>query len=358
MEYSERERLLSSIASPYLLCRVGSQDYILKHPHAATRYKADLVYQYALEDCRFEEFLQAPAPYLVNQGLIVANYEESITALTKSIKDLQVELYKSLINPVAQKDIRKRLGLTREKLNKTLNAKHMLDEVTPEGHASLCRLQYLIFKMTYYRGGRLWTRRADINYKIMERLIYLYLTSRIDSTRLRELARTEPWGTIYTAGKPNPFGVKAVDLTENQRDLLYYTTMYENANQSMEPPSEDVLKDDDIFDGWMHETIRRSKEDKKERTVKNSVGKKYQDAQELFIPINRVDSSGRVKTPEEIEEELKEINSLNDFSVTMLKKQRTAAIHAHGEISEAQLPDKQMELQNMARENALKSRKK
>ncbi len=345
MEYSERERLINQIASRNLYIQLNKLNFVLKHPRVELKYRADLVYKQALENSRFEEFLTVPTNVLVKRGVLIPNHEESIAALTKVITDLQVELFRNLINPIAQKDIRKRLKLTKEKLLQTIQKKHALDDVTLEGFANLSRLQFLIFKITFYRGKRFWSRLNQINYNIMEKLIYKYVASRVETSKIRELARTEPWHTIYTAGRPNPFGCKAVDLTDNQKELIYYTELYENASKAMEPPSEEVVKDDDIFDGWMHETIRKSKEDKKENTHKKAVGKKYENAQELFIPATSL-------------EEAKQIDALNELSASMLKKKREAVIELRQEMNEAQLPDKQMEIQNQLRENILKAKGK
>lgn len=354
MDYTERERLVNQIASTRTIVVLANKKYFLKQPTAEIRYEADLAYLDALDDGKFEDFLNFPLNYLVNEGLLIANYEQSISELTKSITNLQVDLYKALVNPAIQKDIRKRLSLVRKKLNETVRAKHVLDDTTLEGYANLIRLQFLIFKITYRHGKRYWTSKSEVNYKLMENLIFNYVKSRIETSKIRELARTEPWHTIYNAGRPNPFGVKAKDLNENQRELLYYTELYENAGKSLEPPTEEIMNDDDVFDGWLTCTIQKMKEERQGRTQKNVLGGIHEKASEIFIPIQQRDSEGNIKTPEMIQQEIQAIDNLNDLSVKIMKDRRSVTIKAKGELAECELPDKQMELQSLLRENALK----
>lgn len=76
----------------------------------------------------------------------------------------------------------------------------------------------------------------------------------LPSKEIREVARSLEWRLTWVLNRENLesiFNKKIGDLNLNQRLLIYWSRVYDSAIESMEPPSSDVVSDDDKFDDWL-----------------------------------------------------------------------------------------------------------
>lgn len=118
---------------------------------------------------------------------------------------------------------------------------------------------------------------------------------------------------------------------------MLWSQTYDNIHESLECPSEDVIDDDDLLDGWFiiqkRKRIRESKEKEIDASTKNE---KIKSAQELFI----IPREGQKHSS---------IYELNSRESAMRLQQRSAAINKLKTVSYDQLPD----VQNEARKQAM-----
>ena len=90
--------------------------------------------------------------------------------------------------------------------------------------------------------------------------------------------------------------------------------MYDNIAESPDSPSEDVLEDDDMLDGWLLIQRREREKDKKEKSVESVIGnQKISGADEVFVA---------AKSQEDIDR----INQLNDMQAAIVREQRLSQI--------------------------------
>lgn len=71
---------------------------------------------------------------------------------------------------------------------------------------------------------------------------------------IREVARNPEWRLTWTLQRENlngVFGRNVCDLNINQKLLIYWSRVYDSAFESTEPPSADIVNDDDKFDEWL-----------------------------------------------------------------------------------------------------------
>jgi alpha-amylase/alpha-mannosidase (GH57 family) len=106
--------------------------------------------------------------------------------------------------------------------------------------------------------------------------------------------------------------------------------MYDSAYEHPECPPDNVIEDDDLFDGWMIHQRRESEKNKnKNRTEKILEGKKLDKAGEVFIMANS-------------QEEAQNIYNLNDNTSRHIIRERNTVIQSNSDmIDNTKLPDVQ-----------------
>jgi len=152
---------------------------------------------------------------------------------------------------------------------------------------------------------------------------------------LRYLSRTDPWKTLWSIGKPNPFDFNYTELSETQKLILVFSKMYENIQNSSNCPPDDVIDDDDALDGWLISQNRENEQQKMNEKVQSTLTSKQQGSTEVFLPVKNV-------------EEAKKIDNLNTKDVQMIKKQRQALIAKKGTVKEGEFLDAKLDQQVMS----------
>jgi len=148
-----------------------------------------------------------------------------------------------------------------KKLDKLAEIRHMWDHYSREGYANYVKNQYLFVK--------------TVRPKTTSAHIYsLYLRSLPNDTQLRELARNDPWITMYEMGTK----LKDGDI---QRRLYSYTRMYQSIRES---DLDDAIIDDDYaLDGW----LILNKRNKEKEKFKNEIDKKVKSkGQHVMVPVS------------------------------------------------------------------------
>ena len=166
---------------------------------------------------------------------------------------------------------------------------------------------------------------------ILEKVINYLDNDIIAIEEFRELARNDPWRTMWNLGKESCIAKPASEWTEDQKHLMTYAKMYDNAYQSMECPHDDVFEDDDMFDGWLLKQRKDREQDQKQKQV-DGLKNVPENAQEIFVPAPT-------------REDANNVYDLNDLNSRMKIKQRAAYIEAHGDVEAKDLPDTRLELQ-------------
>jgi hypothetical protein len=123
----------------------------------------------------------------------------------------------------------------------------------------------------------------------------------ISGTAIREVAHTSPWIQYYKTAQPNPFA--NVPISNDILQLMSLTRWYEWVREHPEKPSDKVIDDDDMLDGW-YTLWERNRPKQKDMQVESS---KF-----------NVESFIVARTPEEADD----IYSRNNKMSRILMKQR------------------------------------
>lgn len=361
MDVGRRDRIIASLLSGNSTVRVNSSIYILKNPTQEQRLYSQLVYDSVIEKYKFDGLLRDEDTFLllVGQGFLKADFDKNLKEMQDNLDNRKVELYKNALSSKKEQDkIRKVIKLIRDRIDEQLDIRHSFDFFTLNGLALLSKMKYITRETLHNHFGEK-IQSPDI--RLIEAATRYRNIDEPSITELREIARTEPWLSYWKVGGMEMLG-SAGGLSSIQKNILIISKMYENAYGYSEPPSDEVVNDDDMFDGWMIEERRKIEADRKENSNKAGLGPQS-NHREVYLPVTEDKESVKVyhgevhvsqseQTEQDVLERANEIDSLNDFQSRLVKKQRAAQIAQQGTVKELDLADVRQEYE-IARSKAL-----
>jgi hypothetical protein len=337
METYRRELLVARICSGGVRCKVRDHngrtiDVVIRKPSRDDIYVSCEVFAEMMEQCHFslyseDELIQ----FMYDRSLWDDARQRQLDGIPKDIDNLKVGLFQNVMKAKDRDTVRKTLTAARKKLGELSKQRHAYDHLSCLGAANIAKSRYLIGKSLYTPSGRPIFSEDDFwEYPstILDNVMTWYASNRLEDAEIRELARTDPWRSIWLAKKVEAslFGVAAVDHTEEQRALLTWSTIYENAYQHSECPSDAVIEDDDMFDGWMIFQRRKREDETTKGTAEGGLSRKIRDSQEVFLVANDAD-------------EAKRIHDLNDEQAKATLRRRFDKLAREGSVREIDMPD-------------------
>ena len=155
----------------------------------------------------------------------------------------------------------------------------------------------------------------------------------IPPAAFRHIARSDLWRNYWSANKDYIFGKPTIDWTDEQKTLVVITKMYDNAYEHTECPSDAIIENDDMFDGWMILLRRENEKERSKRRTEKKFGDKLNKAGEIFLTANS-------------KEEAQDIYGLNnDTSRNIIKERERTINKSEKPIKDSDLPDVQRGLQ-------------
>jgi len=333
MDLAQREGILYRIFSGTTRLLIDGTRYIFKNPSAEDKYTAQEMYQQEIKRNRYENWhtKKTVLNFLHEEDIFTQEDEDRLKKMEDDIEELKFQLFTSMLNAEKSKFIRLTLSRTRTIMSNLLSAKGCLDHTTKEGYASLVKTQYLTGRSLFGEDGERLSEE-DYTPELIEKVMVEVSRSSVSQAALRELARSEPWRAYWgSSGKQGVFSGIPIDYTEDQRGLILYSKMYDGAYEHPECPDDDVINDDDLFDGWMIHQRKQREGDKKKKSIESSINEKQKNAEELYV------MSPNTK-------EANKINELNTPAAKNKRKRRDINLRKKGTMREAELPDKKQEI--------------
>lgn len=339
MHVYRRELLISRICSgvvhlhlpPTLVLRKPSKEAI----YYANELFVELLNQAELADLFTEDELK---DFLYESHFWDEDLQKALEKLPEEIDDLKASLYECIFQSVKKKAVRKQLRDAKERLSDLFSQRHAYDHMSCMGFASAGKARRVMaLSLTDMAGLPAGEANVDAAMNALAE-------SRISEAEYRELARTEPWRSIWACRKMEGslFGVPAVDLTEEQQSLVGWSSLFDSVHEHPECPSEDVFADDDAFDGWLVIQKRKREEKGKIAAAEAIENDKIRNSGEVFIVADTV-------------EDAKRIQAMNDPHTNAILSQKFAHIAKVGQVDEADLPDVRRK-NRMAAVSAMKER--
>jgi hypothetical protein len=184
---------------------------------------------------------------------------------------------------------------------------------------------YIISKCTRYANKIVNWKTIDLN-----AIMNGYYAELLDSDTIRMLSRSYPWTSYWPVLKINGRIFENINLTFEQQTLISWSTMYDRIYESPDCPSEEVISDDDMLDGWLLVQKRQREGERQKQELQKKVGGKLGKADDVFL---------MAETPADAQK----IDMLNEPHMVRVKKQRMAEIKSQGgQLLEQQFTDVKM----------------
>lgn len=300
-------------------------------------FKSCQIYKEAYDRAYSEEIMteEDMDQWMMENELWTIHDDKREEGLKKEIEKLKIEIYNAKDNESLANSIRRYIRAGESQLNSHLNKKYVYHQNTCEGVASAERLAWIIKNTTYSQGKLYNFEELSLQYVIDE-----WQSHFLPDNKSRELARNDPWKSLWITRENSGVALFAnplnTELTHNQKNILIWSQMYDNIQESMECPSKEVIEDDDMLDGWFIIQHQKREKDRIEKEFENSTSnEKIKNASEVFIV------SGDKK-------KINKINDMNDPVSKMIKQQRNTVIKKEGHIDDHNLPDQRRNIQMMA----------
>ena len=255
--------------------------------------------------------------------------------IPKDIENIKVKMFKDAFKLQARETKRKILRSMEEQLHKVIVKKHCYDFVTCEGLSTYARWNWIIENCTYFENEEPF----DWGVCGISTVLHKFRESALSDIQFRELSRSDSWRQTWSASKKegSVFGKPASEFTSEQKSLCMWSGLYDSVYESPEAPAEEIVKDDDLLDGWLIHQRRKSDDEKKKKKAEGILGKNSE-ADDVFVM-----ASSR--------EDALEVESLNDDVGMMIKKERQVAKErSDGYVKDADLPDVRRDIMSIARE--------
>lgn len=336
MKHHEREFFVSMIRSGKVFISHKDIDLEIYPLTLDQSFKSCQVYQKAYDKAYSEEIMteEDMDQWMMENELWTLHDDKKEEGLKKDIERLKVEIYNARDNAMLASNLRKYIRAGEAQITSHLNKKYIYHQNTCEGIASSERLAWIIKNTTYFNGKLYNFEELSLQYVVDE-----WQSHFISESKSRELARNDPWKSLWVTRESSGFTLFAnppnTELTYNQKNILIWSQMYDNIQESMECPNKEVIEDDDMLDGWFIIQHKKREKDRVEKEFENSTkNEKIKNASEVFVVTAK--------------EKAEKINDMNDMNAKMIKHQRKLALDHYGSLDEQNLPDQRRNIQAMA----------
>ena len=338
MDLSEREFLVFRIRSG--VYKVAYNGFTVKvlTPTIENELESCEVYDRSYYEAINDDIMtqEECSEWMIENYLWTYEEELKIKELNNEIENLKINVYKKYNNTRLRESARIYLRAAEEGLKDLENKKNAYYANTCEGIAQLDKSMFLLEACSYVGGEKLDSESIELN-----NLLNKYYSLILKESDSREIARSEPWRSMWSLRETNTFKLfnnKDRELSIDQKNLLIWSRMYDNIQESMDCPSDKVIEDDDALDGWFIEQRRKNEREKAVGLIEDSMNNdKIKNSQEIIVfADNKTDA-----------ETIHEMNSPN---AKVIKQERKQVVKEKGSAVDLDFADQKMRLGNMAHE--------
>lgn len=331
--------LVTRIISGSLRISINGQTFLISKPSREDRYLAEEIYHDTLREAELEGlyFEDELLEFLHNNDIWSEQRQIRLDGLQEDIDKLKIGLFENPFKANERRIIRTKLQEAKEEVQELLVRRHSYDHLSCAGYAALVKQKFLIgLGIKKVNGDRLF-EGVGFWYEdgaFLEEVTQKWSQQQIKEEEYRELARTEPWRSIWNSGRKecSVLGVSAADMTKEQNMLMSWSAMYDNIYESPDCPHESVISDDDMLDGWLLVQKRKREERMLKKQGEEMLGnKKIKEADEVFLVADTPDDA-------------KKIDALNDEHAKIVKQKRMNTLKKRGTIKEQDMPDQRQKL--------------
>lgn len=347
MKHHEREFFIGMIRSGKVYIEHKDLVLIVKPLTIDQSFESSLVYDKAYKQAMVDGIMSEDEinEWMLNNGLWTNVDDKKTEGFKKDLEKLKIEIYNNRNDKKLREKIRLYIRAGEKQLANHLKEKNSFYQNTREAYALSEKISWIIKQTTYLNNKLYDFKSVSLSYVIDE-----WQSSILSETIVRELAREEPWKSLWSIRENSNTKLFCIsdleEITANQKHLVIWSQIYDNIQESLECPSDDVIKDDDLLDGWFLIQSQKREKDKLEREFENqNKNDKIKNAEEVYVMVQPGDSDN-----------LNRVEMLNDQYAKSIKKQRFEVIDKKGGFARQHdfLDEKQkmqMQVTNMMRNN-------
>lgn len=338
MKQHEREYFVSRIRSGFYIVKFNESILKVFAPTIDDEFEINQAFMDSYESSldrglkTEDEMIQ----WMIERGLWEDKDEKRIEGLEKDIERLKLEIYQAANDDKLKNQIRLYLRAGEKQLSEMHSKKSKYFLNTCEGVANICKIHKML-KLCTYNGSDM----CDFDMFPIDVISNYYFSMILREQKIRELARTDPWRGIWSMNDCNAyklFSNSDRQLSIDQRNILIWSRMYDNVQESLECPSDDIINDDDMLDGWFISQRKKREQEKAESEIESTMNEKVANSSEVYVVANSQKDHER-------------INSLNNPHAQMVKKQRMAIIKSKGSAGQLDFPDEKLKMRSKQNEN-------
>jgi hypothetical protein len=186
----------------------------------------------------------------------------------------------------------------------------------------------------------------------------------LDVVAVRKIARSAEWRYHWAASKGNIvslFGKPIRDFDVNQRNLTYWSQVYDSVYESYERPDDSIINDDDALDKWFEEQSKKQRAEQLTKTGKSgkiALSNQINRHGEIYIMANpemNPDSQYRQRPQDSID--IQDIEGLNSELVKKLKQKELEKIKEQKMVDEKSLRNNKLSRQLIGSKDAVISKR-
>jgi hypothetical protein len=310
-------------------------DYVFVQLDNEIKYKAERLYDNFIEDHKYQyEWNLSNINKLTNYLKIwTPEDDQHLTSIEKTLDTLKLNLYTNRLNTEKTKNTKLQINIKKKNIHTLLTKKHSMDYLTLEHGANMIKNEFIIINSLFYENSnqKVFSDLNDTSYDQFIELSSVVSDSFISIPTYKLIARSEHWKSIWNSNKNKLFDKSSYDLSDEQKTLINISNMYDRIYEHPEAPSEQVIEDDDMLDGWMIYQKNKTEKNKKQSEA-SELNNKHPNAKEIFVVTDQKDSEN--------------ISQLNSMQSTMILKDRKKALLQNKDVDDCNLPDVQREILN------------
>lgn len=241
----------------------------------------------------------------IKKGLWKVNFDNDTKILKEELKTRQEEQQKLIDQSKARKTLPPALKSLNQRIEYLINVIAELDmaraqyiELPSAEHAAEeVRAYYAVSQSTlcFPDMQRKWldynSFLEETDTHLVRSLINAYYRYELETeATIRRIARSPYWRIKWGGSKKNGgvqtlFGREMYDLTLDQFRLVYWSQIYDSAFESMEPPTDEVVDDDEQFDKWLEKQSEKRKQERAQAAM-NRKTKDLPEGQEVGMMVD------------------------------------------------------------------------
>jgi hypothetical protein len=334
MKQHEREFLVSMIRTGKVFININDISLVI---HPLTIDQAHLsceiynnAYQQAYIDGMMDE--DEMSEWMELNGLWSKTEEDKSERFKKDLERLKVEIYNARNDSGLKEKIRLYLREGEKQFAHHLSKKNTYYQNTREGVAATEKVAWTIRNSTYCNDKLYDFSEVELTYVVDE-----WQSSFLTDSQSRDLARNEPWKSLWLIRENTKIQLfnnpQDSELTYNQKNLIIWSQMYDNIQESLDCPTKEAIDDDDVLDGWFIIQAKKREQEKFEQEVSaNTKNEKIKNASEVFMVAKN-------------EKDAVRINESNSIHSQSIKRQREAMIKRKGTVAQHNFPDERLNIQ-------------